>query len=202
MGSVEPEVVRSDRIATVPNALSAIRLVGVPLFAYLLLVQHADGWALILLVASGATDWLDGKLARLLNQSSKLGALLDPFVDRLYVVVTLVAFVARDFIPWWLAVILIGRDVILACTLPIYRRRGLPPPEVIYLGKAATFALMCGLPMVLGAQLDFAGAGIARAWGFAFLIWGTGLYVWTGIIYLLEARAVARTVPVTGRKAQ
>jgi cardiolipin synthase len=184
-----------DRILTVPNLLSMVRLAGVPLFLYLLLGPHSDGWALAILMLSGFTDWADGKLARLLNQTSRLGALLDPFVDRLYVITTLIAFVLRDIIPWWVAAILIGRDLILALTLPIYRRRGLPPPEVIYLGKAATFALMFAMPLVLAAQGDWGVAGIAHAWGYALLIWGTVLYVWTGGLYLAKAADVARTVP-------
>ncbi|MFI6431103.1 CDP-alcohol phosphatidyltransferase family protein [Rhodococcus oryzae] len=191
--------IMSDRIVTVPNLLSVVRLVGVPLFVYLLLGPHADGWALAILMLSGFTDWADGKLARLLNQSSRLGALLDPLVDRLYVVSTLVAFAIRGIIPWWVAAVLIGRDLILALTLPIYRRRGLPPPAVLYLGKAATFALMFALPLVLAAQGDWAIAPIARAWGYALLVWGTGLYVWTGILYLLAARNIAREVPRTDR---
>ncbi|MBP1159004.1 cardiolipin synthase [Rhodococcus sp. PvR044] len=191
--------IMSDRIVTVPNILSVVRLVGVPLFVYLLLGPHADGWALAILMLSGFTDWADGKLARLLNQSSRLGALLDPLVDRLYVVSTLVAFAIRGIIPWWVAAVLIGRDLILALTLPIYRRRGLPPPAVLYLGKAATFALMFALPLVLAAQGDWAIAPIARAWGYALLVWGTGLYVWTGILYLLAARNIAREVPRTDR---
>ncbi|TJZ78608.1 CDP-alcohol phosphatidyltransferase family protein [Rhodococcus oryzae] len=191
--------IMSDRIVTVPNLLSVVRLIGVPLFVYLLLGPHADGWALAILMLSGFTDWADGKLARLLNQSSRLGALLDPLVDRLYVVSTLVAFAIRGMIPWWVAAVLIGRDVILALTLPIYRRRGLPPPAVLYLGKAATFALMFALPLVLAAQGDWAIAPIARAWGYALLVWGTGLYVWTAILYLLAARNIAREVPRTDR---
>lgn len=135
MNSVDRDTARSDRIVTVPNLLSVVRLLGVPLFVYLLLVTHSDGWALAILMISGFTDWLDGKLARILDQSSKLGALLDPFVDRLYVVTTLVTFVLRGFIPWWVAAILIGRDAVLALTLLIYRRRGLPPPDVMYLAK-------------------------------------------------------------------
>ncbi|WP_433604295.1 CDP-alcohol phosphatidyltransferase family protein [Prescottella agglutinans] len=184
-----------DRILTVPNLLSMVRLAGVPLFLYLLLGPHADGWALAILMLSGFTDWADGKLARLLNQTSRLGALLDPFVDRLYVITTLIAFVLRDIIPWWVAAILIGRDLILALTLPIYRRRGLPPPEVIYLGKAATFALMFAMPLMLAAQGDWGVADIAHAWGYALLVWGTVLYVWTGGLYLAKAADVARTVP-------
>lgn len=188
---------RSSRILTVPNVLSVVRLLGVPLFVYLLLVEQADGWALAVLMASGLTDWLDGKLARVLGQMSRLGALLDPFVDRLYVVTTLVTFVIRGFIPWWVAAILIGRDAVLGLSLLIYRRRGLPPPEVIYLGKAATFLLMFALPLILAAQGDWAVANVARPLGFAFLVWGTVLYVWTGIIYLGKAFDVIRSGPPT-----
>lgn len=187
--------VLSDRLLTVPNVLSVLRLLGVPLFLWLLLVEHADGWAFALLVVSGLTDFLDGKLARLLDQSSRLGALLDPFVDRLYLVTTLAAFVARGLLPWWVAALLIGRDLLLTLTLTVYRRRDLDPPEVIYLGKAATFALMSALPWLLAGQMDWAGDGFGRAFGGALLIWGAAVYVWTGLLYLGRAIVVARTVP-------
>lgn len=187
----------SDRLLTVPNVLSLLRLLGVPLFLWLLLVERADGWAFTLLILSGLTDFLDGKLARLLDQSSRLGALLDPFVDRLYLVTTLAAFVARGLIPWWVAALLIGRDLVLTFTLPVYRRRDLDPPEVIYLGKAATFALMSALPWMLAGEMDWVGDGFGRAFGGALLIWGTAVYVWTGLLYLGRAIAVARRVPRT-----
>lgn len=183
-----------DRILTVPNVLSVVRLLFIPLFLYLLLGPQADGWALVVLLASGATDWLDGKLARALDQSSRLGALLDPLVDRLSVVATLLAFVVRGIIPWWLAVILIGRDLLLAGTMFVYRRRGLPPPDVIYVGKAATFVLMVALPVLLGATGDSAAAEVLAPIGTALLVWGTGLYVWTGALYTYKAVAVARCV--------
>lgn len=185
----------ADRILTIPNLLSVVRLAGVPLFLYLMLGPQADGWALAVLILSGLTDWADGKLARLLNQMSRLGALLDPLVDRLYVITTLIAFVLRDIIPWWLAAILIGRDLLLALTLPVYRRRGLPPPEVVYLGKAATFALMFALPILLAAQSEWALTSVAHALGYALLVWGTALYVWTAGIYIAKAVAVARAAP-------
>ena len=187
--------VLADRIVTVPNVLSVLRLVGVPIFLWLLLVAHAVGWAVVLLVLSGLTDFLDGKLARLLDQSSRLGALLDPFVDRLYLVTTLVAFVVEGLIPWWVASLLIGRDLVLALTLPVYRRRHLDPPEVIYLGKAATFALMGALPWLLVGQMDWAGDGFGRAFGGALLVWGTAVYLWTGVLYIAKAIAVARVIP-------
>ncbi len=190
----------ADRVLTVPNALSVLRLLGVPLFLWLLLIERADGWAFALLVASGVTDFLDGKLARLLDQSSRLGALLDPFVDRLYLVTTLAAFVIRGLIPWWVAAILVGRDLVLTATLSVYKRRELPPPEVIYLGKAATFALMSALPWLLAGQMDWAAAGFGRAFGGALLIWGTVVYVWTGVLYTGRAIAVARAIPAVGHR--
>lgn len=183
-----------DRILTVPNALSAVRLIGVPVFIWLLVV-HADGWAFVLLVASGITDFLDGKLARLLNQASRLGAQLDPLVDRLYLVVTVLGLLLRGILPWWVAIVVIGRDAVLAATLPLYRRRGLAPPEVIYLGKAATFALMAALPALLAGRTGWPIAGFGHALGWALLIWGVATYVWTGLLYLGRAVAVARRVP-------
>lgn len=193
----------SDRIVTVPNALSVIRLFFIPLFLYLFLGPQADGWALVVLLVSGGTDWLDGKLARALDQSSRLGALLDPLVDRLSVATTLVAFVIRGIIPWWVAVVLILRDLVLAGTMLVYRRRGLPPPEVIYLGKAATFVLMVALPVLLGSAGNSPLADALAPIGYALLIWGTVLYVWTGALYFYKAVIVARTVPpLTDRSAR
>lgn len=189
-----------DRILTVPNVLSVLRLIGVPLFLWLLLVERADGWAFALLVASGVTDFLDGKLARLLDQGSRLGALLDPFVDRLFLVTTLLAFVIRGLLPWWVALLLVGRDLLLTLTLSVYKRRDLDPPEVIYLGKAATFALMSALPWLLAGQMDWALDGFGRAFGGAFLVWGTAVYLWTGVLYAGKAIAVARAIPAVGHR--
>ncbi|KZF07037.1 CDP-diacylglycerol--glycerol-3-phosphate 3-phosphatidyltransferase [Rhodococcus sp. EPR-157] len=187
--------VLSDRVLTIPNVLSAVRLLLIPLFLYLLLGPRADGLALAVLLASGATDWLDGKLARVLDQSSRLGAVLDPLVDRLSVVSTLAAFVIRGIIPWWVALILVGRDLVLAATMLIYRRRGLPPPEVIYLGKAATFVIMVALPVLLASTGESAVADMFSPIGYALLVWGTVLYVWTGVLYSYKALLVARSVP-------
>src|SRR2546423_15220633 len=112
----------TDRLLTIPNLLSVIRLAGAPLFVWLLLGPKADGWALVVLVASGVTDWLDGKLARWLNQTSRFGALLDPAADRLYTLATVVAFVIRGIVPWWVAAILVARDILVAICLWLLRR--------------------------------------------------------------------------------
>jgi cardiolipin synthase (CMP-forming) len=191
-----------DRILTVPNALSVIRLVLVPVFLYLLLVAHANGWAVGVLMFSGASDWADGKIARLFdNQSSKLGALLDPAVDRIYMIVVPVAMAAAGVIPWWVVIVLLGRDATLAATLPVLRSRGLAALPVTYLGKAATFALMSGLPLVLLGQYDALWSRVVLACGWGFLIWGLALYLWSGILYLVQVVMVMRTMP-KARKAQ
>jgi cardiolipin synthase (CMP-forming) len=181
-----------DRVLTVPNALSVLRLAGVPLFLWLLLGPKADGLAVAVLVVSAFTDWLDGKLARWLDQASRLGALLDPAADRLYIVATLVAFVLRGIVPWWLAVVLIGKDVLVGLCLPLLRRAGYAPPEVHYIGKAATFALLYALPLLLFAQGGSTAAQIARPIGYAFTVWGTVLYVWTGALYVAQVVIAVR----------
>src|SRR6478672_11007878 len=128
----------SDRVLTIPNVLSVIRLVLVPVFLYLLLVTHAYALAVAILMFSGFSDWADGKIARLVpNQSSRLGELLDPLVDRIYMLTVPLAFGFAGIVPWWIVITLIGRDAILAATLPILRRRGLTALPVTYVGKAA-----------------------------------------------------------------
>jgi cardiolipin synthase len=185
-----------DRILTVPNVLSVVRLVLVPVFLYLLLVADATGWAVGVLMFSGASDWADGKIARLFdNQSSRLGALLDPAVDRIYMVIVPVAMAVAGVIPWWVVGVLLGRDLVLAATLPLLRSRGLTALPVTYLGKAATFALMSGLPLILLGQFDGLWARVVLAWGWGFLIWGLAMYLWSGILYLAQVVMVMRALP-------
>ncbi|WP_093146450.1 CDP-alcohol phosphatidyltransferase family protein [Saccharopolyspora antimicrobica] len=169
---------------TLPNLLSVLRLAGVPLFLWLLLGPKADLLALLVLVVSGITDWLDGKLARWLNQYSRLGELLDPAADRLYIVATLVAFVLRDVVPWWVAAALVLRDVVLTLCLPVLRWHGYEPPEVHYLGKAATFCLMYAFPLLLLVQEEFPLSEVVRPIAYAFTCWGGALYLWAGVLYL------------------
>jgi len=192
----------TDRIWTIPNLLSVLRLAGVPLFLWLLLGPEADGWALVVLAVSAITDWADGKLARLLNQYSRLGQLLDPAADRLYIFATLIAFVIRGFIPWWVAALLIGRDVILALALPVLRRHGYGPLPVHYLGKAATFCLLYAFPLLLLAQGTSTVARVALPIGYAFTVWGMLLYLWAGAIYVGQVIWVVRHTPVVVTRAE
>lgn len=192
--SGQHEGVASDRIWTVPNALSALRLAGVPLFLYWVLDTHQDGRAILLLIAAGASDYFDGKIARKYGQSSRLGELLDPAADRLYILATLLALVARDGLPLWWALALIGRDVMLAATLPLLRKHGYGPLPVHFLGKAATFNLLYAFPMLLAAlpDRDDVLSTVFRPLGWAFATWGSTLYWWAGILYVVQVRQLTR----------
>src|SRR6478752_8229459 len=171
--SAPPPTDARDRVFTVPNALSVLRLLLVPVFLWLLFGAHANGWAVAVLMFSGFSDWADGKIARLVpNQSSRLGELLDPLVDRIYMLVVPVALAIAHVVPWWIVLTLIGRDLVLAATLPLVRSRGLTALPVTYIGKAATFALMSGFPLVLLGQWDATWSHVIGACGWGFLIWG------------------------------
>ena len=182
-----------DRVVTVPNALSLLRLLGVPLFLWLALGPHADGWAIIVLAVSSITDWLDGKLARLLHQTSRVGQLLDPAADRLYIVATVVALSIRDIMPWWLAGLLLGRDLALLGFVPVLKRLGYGPAlPVHFFGKAATLNLLYALPLLLLGSGSNSISHAARIVGWSFGIWGTALYWYAGVLYALHVRQLAR----------
>jgi CDP-diacylglycerol--glycerol-3-phosphate 3-phosphatidyltransferase len=181
-----------DRVWTVPNALSVLRLLGVPLFLWLLLGPEADGWAVVVLMVSGVTDWADGKLARVLGQSSRLGALLDPAADRLYIVSTLVAFVLRDVVPLWLVAVLVGRELVLGVMLLVLRRHGYPPLQVHYLGKAATFILLYAFPLLLLADGGGVWADVVAPVAWALTVWGSALYVLAGVLYVVQVLGLVR----------
>ncbi|MGY1857266.1 CDP-alcohol phosphatidyltransferase family protein [Modestobacter sp. SYSU DS0290] len=181
-----------DRVFTLPNALSVLRLLGVPLFLWLLLGPEADGWAVLVLMVAGFTDWADGKLARGLGQASRLGALLDPAADRLYIVATLVAFALRDVVPLWVVLVLLGRELVLGVTLLVLRRAGWPPLQVHYLGKAATFLLLYAFPLLLLADSEGTLASVARPVAYALTVWGGALYVLAGAFYVVQAVGLLR----------
>ncbi|HEY7050550.1 MAG TPA: CDP-alcohol phosphatidyltransferase family protein [Mycobacterium sp.] len=183
------------RVLTVPNVLSIVRLALVPVFLWLLLVEHADAWAIAILMFSGASDWADGKIARMMNQSSRLGELLDPTVDRVYMVTVPIALALRHFVPWWFVIVLIGRDALLALTLPALRSRGLTGLPVTYIGKGATFGLMSGFPLILLGQFDALWSRVVLAIGWGFAIWGLALYLWSFVLYVVQFVMVLRQMP-------
>ncbi len=193
---VQETEVQTDRILTIPNVISFIRLLGVPLFLWLILVPEADGWALVLLVASGISDWLDGKIARATGQISRLGQILDPIADRLYIAAALLGLALRGIIPWWLVALLVARDVLLAALLPALKRRGLVGLPVHFLGKAATFCLLYAFPLLLLGDAPGTLGEVAAVVGWAFAIWGTALYWYAALLYLEQARRVFAEHPV------
>ena len=193
-------VARADqqgRILTVPNAISVARLAGVPVFLWLVLGPQADGWAVALLIVAGLSDWLDGVIARAWNQQSRLGQVLDPAADRLYIAATLIGLAIRGIIPWWLVALLVARELVLGAALLVLRRHGYGPLQVSLVGKTATLCLLYAFPLLfLGSHAGTA-ALVARTAGWAFAIWGTALYWWAAVLYLEQARRLVR--PPGGR---
>lgn len=187
----------SDRVLTVPNALSGLRLLGVPAFLWLLL-SGRDGWALAVLALAGVTDYLDGKIARAYNLQSRLGQLLDPIADRLYILSTLAGLAWRDIIPWWLVGVPLVRDAGLVAALIVLRRRGVVGLPVHFVGKAATFNLLYAFPTILLGQQPGVIGELALPIGWAFAWWGVVLYWLAGVLYAVQARRVlaARRAPV------
>jgi cardiolipin synthase len=192
MAEVQPQ--QRDRVITIPNVISFARLAGVPVFLWLVLglrkTQAGDWWALGLLAAAGLSDWLDGKIARAMHQQSRLGELLDPAADRLYIVSTIVALAIRGIIGWWLVAALAARELMLGVVLLALRRRGYGPLRVSFVGKGATLSLLYAFPLLFVGSHPASYAVVARVFGWAFALWGTALYWWAAVLYVRQARAL------------
>jgi len=178
-------------IWTIPNGLTFLRALGIPLFLWLFLVQHSASWSFTVLVAGAITDYLDGKLARALNQESALGAAMDPTIDRIYIVATVVAMAIRHFIPWWVVIVLVARDVWMAGALAYKKHRTGEIFLVSFLGKAATFNLLYAFPFLL-LQSENGVGRVTYILGWSFAIWGIGLYLVTAIDYTGNALLSAK----------
>jgi cardiolipin synthase len=181
------------RVLTVPNAISFARLLGVPLFLYLLLVVEADVAAVVVLAVGGTTDWVDGYFARRLGQVSRLGELLDPLADRLYILATLVAFTVRDVVPWQFTAALLAREAAMLVPLAVLRRHGYGPPPVHYVGKTATFVLLFAFPVLLLATAAPGTAAVAGPIGWGLAWWGLVLYWIAGAMYVIQTARLVRT---------
>jgi cardiolipin synthase len=191
MAEVQPH--QQDRVITIPNMISVARLAGVPVFLWLVLglrTQAGDWWALGLLAAAGLSDWLDGKIARAMNQQSRIGEQLDPAADRLYIVSTVIALAIRGIIGWWLVAALAVRELTLGVVLLVLRRRGYGPLHVSFVGKAATLCLLYAFPLLFVGSHPTSYATVARVFGWAFALWGTALYWWAAVLYVRQARAL------------
>jgi CDP-diacylglycerol--glycerol-3-phosphate 3-phosphatidyl-transferase len=173
----------TDRLVTLPNVLSFLRLLAIPVFGWLILTGQNLA-AVILLAVSGATDWLDGFLARALHQTSLLGSRLDPVADRLYILTAVVAMAFRDLVPWWFLGILAARDLLLICLLPSLRRSGLLALPVNMAGKAGTLMLLLAFPLILIGSPRSLGMSIAEWIGWPLACLGALAYWVAGILYL------------------
>jgi cardiolipin synthase len=187
-----PSIVASNRIWTIPNLISFARLLGVPLFLYLLLGPKHDVAAVIVLAVGGTTDWVDGFVARRMNSVSRLGELLDPFADRLYILATLIGFTVRGVVPYWLTGALLLRELVLAVALLVLRRHGYGPPPVHYVGKTGTFVLLAAFPVILLARaLPSADPWLGPiGWGLAW--WALALYWAAAVLYLMQTAQLLR----------
>ena len=167
--------------------LSILRLLLVPVFLWLLIVDQFLIAFLVLMFAS-FTDWLDGFIARKFNQITSLGKVLDPSADRLFILATLIGLTVNEIIPAWLAIVIVARDILLLVGYPISASHGYGPLPVHFLGKAATFALLYALPLLLLADVWPSAESVILplAWGFAY--WGIGLYWVAGFVYLAQLR--------------
>jgi len=181
----------SDRVMTPPNVLSMLRLVCVPIFLWLILT-YQDSWAVVVLTLSGVSDYLDGKIARHYNLVTRVGQLLDPVADRLYILSTLLGLAWREVIPWWLVGILVAREVFGTALLMVVRHYGYRALPVHFVGKAATFDLLFAFPVILLGQGDSMLAMVALPIGWAFAWWGTVLYWVAGVMYAVQTRDVVR----------
>jgi len=185
-----------DRIVTWPNALSAARLAGVPVFLWLVIGPRTATTDLIaagILGLAGITDWLDGKLARMLNQTSRLGQLLDPAADRLYIAATIIGLAVRGIIPWWLFGAIAGRELLVGVALLVlHRRTPYGALQVSFVGKAATLCLMYAFPLLFLGAHGGPAAEVVRVLGWAFAVWGTALYWWAAMLYLTQVRDLVR----------
>jgi cardiolipin synthase len=185
-------VAPSGRVLTVPNLISFARLLGVPAFLYLFLGPRADVAAIVVLAVGGTSDWVDGYAARRLRQVSRLGELLDPLADRLYILATLLAFTVREVVPWQFSAALLLRELVVLAALAPLRRYGYVGLPVHYLGKTATFILLFAFPVLLLAHSVDSTAAVAGAVGWGLAWWGLVLYWVAGGLYLIQAATVAR----------
>jgi len=168
----------------IPNALTLLRALGVPLFLYLVLIADEPILSFVVIALGGVTDYLDGKVARYLNQTSDFGAKFDPAVDRLYIAAVIIALANKDYLPWILVISILVRDFLLLLVIFYQKLRGIPFLSVTFLGKAATFNLLYAFPLLLLEDLAYIGQACYII-GWAFAIWGTSLYFYTGLQYLV-----------------
>jgi len=182
---------RPPRILTVPNLITACRLILIPFFAVVFLSGERDILAFTLLALIGFSDFLDGFIARRTGQVTELGKVLDPLADRLAVITVLGVFVFRGTLPWQLALIILGRDVVVLIIFGVLEKKGYPRIPVNRTGKAATAAIFTGMA-VAALNLAMGDSGSLRAASILFLVAGAVLYWVAVLFYGIEIRRLVR----------
>jgi cardiolipin synthase (CMP-forming) len=181
----------SDELLTIPNLLSLVRLALIPVFLGFLITGQ-DVLALITLVVAGVTDFLDGFLARRLHQVTRLGKLLDPLADRLTILTATLGLAYRGFLPLWLVLLVLARDVCMLVLGIVLAKTGTAPPPVSWTGKIATFLLLAALPVLVIAGAFPPTAELLKPVGLVVAIAGAALYWVAGIGYaIVSARTIA-----------
>jgi len=191
----DDSIVTTDRVLTVPNALTILRLILLGFFVWLVFAAGDVLSAAVVLLVIGVTDYLDGYLARRWGQVSRVGQILDPLVDRITIATVVISLALYEAIPWWVVVALLARELLLLALVPLLRTRGLLALPVHYLGKAATFALFLAFPLVLAGTGPQTWQGVLDVMGWALLMWGIGLYWYGAVLYVEQAVRIMRTIP-------
>lgn len=172
-----------DRIWTIPNVISFIRLAFVPVFFWLLVSGH-DGPALAVLIIATASDFIDGFIARNFDQVTRLGALLDPASDRLFITASVVGLAIRGMIPIPLLVVVLARDVLLLTVVLVRGVRIHDFPRVNFVGKTATFVLFVAFPVIVLSHVFTSISVPLEVIGWVLGASGAVLYWLAGLTYI------------------
>jgi cardiolipin synthase (CMP-forming) len=181
------------RILTVPNVISFVRLATVPVFVWLF-VSGYENAAVILYAAGAWSDFFDGWIARRTDSVTALGKLLDPLADRIFIAALVIALVVRRTLPWWVAVVILGRDLLVLSLFPYLERRKIQRIVVNRLGKTATAALLTGLTLLAVSETTVPGARFTDEPGLVLTLLGAALYWAAAYLYAREAIAKLRAL--------
>lgn len=187
-----------DRVVTVANAITAVRLLGLPLFVWLTAFVGAYGMGFLTLVIVGTTDWVDGYVARRFDQVTRIGKLIDPLIDRAMLATAAVTLLVLGFIPWWVVVLVVGRDVALLTAGFVMFRGANPNIPVSNIGKFATACLLIGVPGFLLGRMDWPGNDLFLVLAYCFSVVGIVTYFLAGWQYAVAAMSVREAMEKTG----
>ncbi|MET3922167.1 CDP-alcohol phosphatidyltransferase family protein [Arthrobacter sp. UYEF20] len=169
--SGRPEI-HHDAVFTIPNVLTVVRFLGVPLFIWLVLGPKEYGYGALVLVIMASTDWVDGYIARRFNQMSKLGRVMDPIADRLALIAVAVTLAIAGVVQWWYLAALLVPDAVLLC-LSLYYFHSHPDLPVSRVGKIRTGLLLVGTPLLVLSKLPIPATEVYAVAAWIFL--GLGL---------------------------